>query len=183
MFGQNRSGPVASSSVFARLALVFLTGLTAVGCAAPTTISPTPPPATPAATPTPAIGTPSVESSPSASTPPAPGVTETDWGAIWDALPPGFPQYPGSTPTQTGGGAASATLDAPADVATVTNWYQAALELVGFSTLSLSGPLEDGSMEIESAGPTERCLARTTVAPLGGATIVTVLYGAGCPPT
>ena len=137
MFGQNRSGPVASRPVVARLALVFLIGLTAVGCAAPTTVSPSPPSATPQATPTLATGTPSVEPSPSASTLLAPGVTETDWGAIWDALPPGFPRYPGSNPTETGGGAASATLDAPADVATVTNWYQAALELVGFSNLSL----------------------------------------------
>lgn len=171
MSGQNRSCPVASRPVIARLALVFLIGLTAVGCAAPTPISPTP---------TPASGTSSPL--PSASTPPAPGVTETDWGAIWDALPPGFPNYPGSTPTETGAGAASAILDAPADVPTVATWYQAALERVGFSTLSMSGPSEDGSMEIESAGPTTRCLVRTTVAPLGGSTIVTILYGAGCPP-
>lgn len=167
----------------ARLALVFLIGLTAVGCAAPTRVSPSPPSATPQATPTLAIGTPSLAPSPSASPPPAAGITETDWGPIWDALPPGFPHYPGSTPTETGGGAASAILDAPADVPTVTSWYQATLELVGFNTLSLSGPLEDGSMEIESAGLETRCLVRTTIAPLGGSTIVTILYGAGCPPT
>ncbi len=110
-------------------------------------------------------------------------MTETDWGTIWDALPPGFPSYPGSTPTQTGSPAASAVLDVPADVPTATSWLQDALERAGFSTLSLSGPAEDGSMEIDSMGPTNQCRVRTTVAPLGGSTIVTILYGAYCPPT
>jgi hypothetical protein len=116
--------------------------------------------------------------------PPAGGTTQTDWGTIRDTLPPGFPRYPGSTPTETGAGAASAVFDAPADVSTVTTWLQGALEGAGFSTLSLSGPAEDGSMEIESVGPTTtQCRVRTTVAPLGSSTIVTVLYGAVCPAT
>jgi hypothetical protein len=173
--------PVASRLVVAILALVLLIGLTAVGCAAPTLASPSAPSGTPAVTPTPALETPSPSAA--ASTSPAPGVTDTEWGAIWDALPPGFPRYPGSTPTETGGGPASATLDAPADVPTVTTWFQAALERMGFSTFTLSGPAEDGSMEIESVGPTTGCLVRTTVTPLGGPTIVTVFYGANCPPT
>jgi hypothetical protein len=110
------------------------------------------------------------------------GTTQTAWGTIHDALPPGFPRYPGSTPTETDGGPASAVFDVPADVSTVTTWLQGALEGAGFSTLSLSGPSEDGSMEIESVGPaTTQCRVRTTVAPLGGSTIVTVLYGAVCP--
>jgi hypothetical protein len=111
------------------------------------------------------------------------GTTQTDWGTIRDALPPGFPRYPGSTPTETSGGAASAVFDVPVDVTTVTTWFQGALEGAGFSTLSLSGPSEDGSMEIESVGPTTQCRVRTTVAPLGYSTIVTVLYGAACPAT
>jgi hypothetical protein len=39
-------------------------------------------------------------------------------------------------------------------------------------------------MEIESVGPTTtQCRVRTTVAPLGSSTIVTILYGAVCPAT
>ena len=147
-------------------AIVLALGLAAIGCGS--TSQPPPSAAPPASGP---------------SAPPA-GTTETDWGTIHDALPPGFPRYPGSTPTETGGGPASAVFDVPADVPTVTTWLQGALEGAGFSTLSLSGPAEDGSMEIESVGPaTTQCRVRTTVAPLGGSTIVTILYGAVCPAT
>jgi hypothetical protein len=147
--------------------VVLALGLAAVGCGS---TQPSPPPAT-----SPTSGT---------AAPLQGGTTETEWGTIHDALPPGFPRYPGSTPTETGAGPASAVFDAPADVSTVTTWLQGALEGAGFSTLSLSGPSEDGSMEIESVGPvTAQCRVRTTVAPLGGSTIVTVLYGAVCPAT
>ncbi|MEO7663599.1 MAG: hypothetical protein ABIV26_00610 [Candidatus Limnocylindrales bacterium] len=107
--------------------------------------------------------------------------TDTDWGRIWDALPAGFPQFAGASPTETGEGPASATLDvgdaAPAEVAT---FYQSTLETAGYSTVSMSGPREDGSIEIQSTGDGS-CQVRTTIAPLGGTTIVTILYGAGCP--
>lgn len=175
---RNSAAPRCRGVVIAALAVAIAVG----GCLSQSEPSPTSPAVTAspsAATPPPADGTPSPL--PAESRPPAPGATETDWGTIWDVLPPGFPIYPGSSPTETGGGAASAVFDAPADVPTVTTWLQAALERAGFSTLSLSGPAEDGSMEIESAGPAVRCLARTTVTPLGGSTIVTVLYGVSCP--
>lgn len=151
-------------------AAVLCLGLATIGCAS----TPEPPrSSTPGASP--ATNAPGPASGPPA------GVTETDWGQIRDALPPGFPLYPGSTPTQTGGGAASAVLEVPGDVTTVTTWLQGALEGAGFSTLSLSGPFEDGAMEIESVGPTTQCRVRTTIAPLGDSTVVTVLYGAVCP--
>jgi hypothetical protein len=152
------------------VAVVVVLGLALLGCGS--TTQPSPPNTTPM----------SQTSAPSV--PPQAETTETDWGTIHDALPPGFPRYPGSTPTETGGGPASAVFDVPADVSTVTTWLQGALEGAGFSTLSLSGPSEDGSMEIESVGPaTTQCRVRTTVAPLGGSTIVTILYGAVCPAT
>lgn len=149
--------------------LVLALGLATVGCGS---TQPSPPPAT--------------STSPTSGTaaPVQGDTTETEWGTIQDALPPGFPRYPGSTPTETDGGPATAVFEAPADVSTVTTWLQGALEGAGFSTLSLSGPSEDGSMEIESVGPlTTQCRVRTTVTPLGGSTIVTVLYGAVCPAT
>jgi hypothetical protein len=151
-----------------RLAVVVLAlALTTIGCASPTD----PPPGSVPAT------------SPGTGTSGTSGTTQTDWGTIRDALPPGFPRFPGSRPTETGEGPATAVFDAPADVSTVTTWFQGALEGAGYSTLSLSGPSEDGSMEIESVGPTTQCRVRTTVAPLGGSTIVTILYGAVCPAT
>jgi hypothetical protein len=163
-------------------ALVFAIAFIA-GCGSPVDPPPsaTPGTTTPPPNATPILVTPSPSPSPTPTT--APGLTATDWGTIWDALPPGFPRYPGSEPTETGEGAASAVLDVPADVQTVTTWLQAALEQAGFSTFTLSGPAEDGSMEIESVGPVDECRVRTTIAPLGGSTIVTILYGGSCPPT
>lgn len=144
------------------MAALFALGLMASACSSP----PEPPPiATPATSPTTS----------------AAGRTETEWGTIWDALPAGFPSYPGSRPTDVGEGPASAVLDVPAEVPAVASWFEAALERLGFRS-SVSGPAEDGSMQIDSDGPMANCAVRTTVAPLGGTTIVTILYGAGCPP-
>jgi hypothetical protein len=110
-----------------------------------------------------------------------PTQTDTEWGRIWDALPPSFPAYPGASPTETGAGPASAILDVgDADPGAVATFYQSALEGAGLSTISLSGPREDGSLELESAGEGE-CQVRTTITPLGGTTIVEILYGSGCP--
>jgi hypothetical protein len=72
-------------------------------------------------------------------------------------------------------------LVAPAAVGTVVEWYQDALEKAAYSTLSLSGPLEDGSFVIESVGEPPACKVETTLRPESGSTIVTILYGAGCP--
>lgn len=113
--------------------------------------------------------------------PSLPGQTDTDWGRIWDALPEAFPRYPGAGPTETGEGPASAILDVgDAEPTEVATFYQSALEGAGYSTLSLSGPREDGSREIETVGESN-CRIRTTITPLGGTTIVTILYGADCP--
>jgi hypothetical protein len=123
------------------------------------------------------------ESGPVASAPSV-GQTDTDTevGRIWDALPEGFPEYPGSNPTETGEGPVTAQFSVPADVATVAPYLQGAMETAGFSTESLSGPLEDGSVVLMSVGPESiQCRVRTTVAPAGGTTLVTVLYGSVCP--
>jgi hypothetical protein len=70
----------------------------------------------------------------------------------------------------------------PADVATIAPFLQAALEGAGYSTEALSGPFEDGSMTIDSVGPDSLdCRVRTTIAPAGDTTLVTVLFGAACP--
>jgi hypothetical protein len=108
--------------------------------------------------------------------------SDTEWGRIWDAVPAGFPRYPGSTP-------ADDASDEPAsaryaiyggDPATVASWYQDALEQATFSTVGMNGPGEDGGFVIESVGDGD-CRIQTTIAPLGGMTFVAIWYGAGCP--
>lgn len=114
--------------------------------------------------------------------PGTPGQTDTDWGRIWDGLPNGFPAFPGAHVTELGSGPASATLDAgSAEPGAVANFYKTALQAGGWIIIGLSGPREDGSFELSSVDIHPACQVRTTVTPLGGSTIVNVLYGAGCP--
>lgn len=134
--------------------------------------SPTPPGGGP--TPVPTVP----GDSPDASAPV--GQTDTEWGRIWDALPDGFPRYPGSIPTETRAGPVSAEFAVGADPESITTWLQASLEGAGYSTEALSGPLEDGSLVIESIAD-EGCRVETVVTPLSGTTHVTVRFGAACP--
>lgn len=117
-------------------------------------------------------------------TPSAPaGQTDTAWGRIWDSLPAGFPEYPGSTPAEeAASGPASAVLATQGvDARTIAGWMQSKLEQATYSTEALSGPLEDGSYVLDSTGRAPGCRVQVSIAPLGGLTTVTVLYGAACP--
>jgi hypothetical protein len=107
--------------------------------------------------------------------------TDTAWGRIWDALPAGFPRYPGAAPADDASAEPSSGRYAVAggDPEEIAAWLQEAMETATFST-DVSGPLEDGSFALDSAGD-GGCRIQTTVAPLGGMTFVTVLYGAECP--
>lgn len=115
-----------------------------------------------------------------------PSQTDTDWGRIWDALPPSFPTYPGASPTETGEGPATAILDlgevAPAEAA---SFYETALRSAGLGTIEAVGPAEDGSWTVEVLGlevfGRGTCRIRVTIAPLGTTAIATILYGADCP--
>ena len=98
-----------------------------------------------------------------------------------DALPASFPRYPGAAPASGAREPVSAELTVPADAATVLAGLRTALEAAGYSTVSQTGPLEDGSRTIESVGSTAGCRVRTTVGPLGGLTHITILFGAACP--
>jgi hypothetical protein len=105
--------------------------------------------------------------------------TDTEWGRIWDEIPRSFPVYPGAIATTEIGSAVSAEFVIEADVATATTWTKTALDATGLRT-SVSGPLEDGSMTLDSMGP-NGCAAKTTIARTGGITLLTILYGAKCP--
>jgi hypothetical protein len=113
--------------------------------------------------------------------PTPPGQTDTEWGRIWDTVPATFPAYPGAHPTETGAGPASAVLDAgAAKPAEVVSFYESALVGQGLSTVSRDGPREDASYDL-LMGDNGSCSTEITAAPLGGSTIITIMYGAGCP--
>jgi hypothetical protein len=166
----------ASGAPGPRLAIVItLVGAMLAGCAGTASLAPGTtdvPSASPEPTPGP---TASVTPEPT-----RPGQTNIAWGLIWDGLPEGFPSYPGASPTDTGGGPATAVLDVgSAAPATVAAFYKSALEDAGYSTDGLSGPLEDGSWSLDSSGDAG-CQIQVTVAPMGTSTIVTILFGAYC---
>ena len=139
-------------------------GATTAPTAAPTAAATTAPTAAPA----------------SASPPASPaGQTQIDWGRIWDALPPSFPIPPGSVPTETGAGPATATLQLGTSVEIAADWWQEALEAVGYR-IEARNTLEDGSIVIDAVG-NAGCRAQASIAPLGGVTVGTIFVGAECP--
>ncbi len=105
--------------------------------------------------------------------------TNTAWGRIWDELPRAFPRFPGSEPSTDVGEPASAQLVVPTDVETASVWLKGALDVAGFRT-NVSGPLEDGSVRLDSTGA-NGCAVQTTIARTGNVTLETILYGAKCP--
>ena len=129
---------------------------------APTkTTPPTAAPATPVATPV--------------------GTTQTPWGRILDAVPGEFPVFPDATVADPpADGAVSGAWVSKAPVSEVATWYRDALQAANFAKVDLGSPLEDGSRVIDVQGDLPECKAQLTVKPLGGSTIITVLYGAGC---
>lgn len=153
-----------------RLALIALT-LAVTGCAPNATSSASAPP------------TEAPPSSPEGSQPgAAAGQTDSEWGRIWDAVPAGFPRFPGSSIADaTGPEPVSARYAVPeGDAQAIATWMQDALETATFSTEGMNGPFEDGGYVIDSVGEGE-CRMQTRIAPEGGTTFIEILYGAGCP--
>ena len=109
--------------------------------------------------------------------------SDTAWGRIWDSLPTSFPHVPGGTASEEGAkGAASAVYtfqgQSAKDVAAL---MQRLLAGAGFSTLGLSGPLENGGYVVDMAGQPQGCKVQANVAPTGSLTTLTILYAATCP--
>jgi hypothetical protein len=146
---------------------------------APSSAAPASAAATPSAVASAAPASPSTAASGSASG--APSTTTIDWGTIWDALPASFPQYPGSQPTVTGGGPASATVDIPVEPSAASSWFQGALKAAGFAIIGANGPREDGSFQIDATRGSAECQAQISLAPLGSTTTATIYLAAACP--
>jgi hypothetical protein len=188
MPAERRPSEVILSEPVRRLvAIVSAAALLAVACgtATPSGSAGTPSaPATVTASPT-AATTPSssTPSEPPSTAPPSPPQLPTQstvaWGRIWDALPAGFPRPAGAVPSEIDV-AVSGVFDLAGDVSTASGLMQGALEAAGFRTEGVSGPLEDGSVVIDSSGPVAGCRVQTTIVRQGGATMMTVLYGASC---
>ena len=154
-----------------RLAL-FTLALAVAGCGPSATSAPS-------ASPTEAPSASSPESAvPSA----AAGQSDSEWGRIWDALPAGFPRFPGSSIADpTGPEPVSARFGVTdGDPGLIATWMQDALETATFSTEGMNGPFEDGGYVIDSVGEGE-CRMQTRIVPEGGTTFIEILYGAGCP--
>jgi hypothetical protein len=115
---------------------------------------------------------------------PEPGTIETSWGTAWETLPDGFPLPPGLTPAEPGDPAeepSSGAFVVERAVDDVAEQARAALDGAGYSIEALGGPAEDGSLVIDAVGQDPACRIRVTVRPLGGLTLVSVLFGAACP--
>lgn len=115
---------------------------------------------------------------------PSPGTFVTSWGEAWDALPAGFPVPAGAEPANPGDpaeGPVSGAFVVERPAGEVAKLMENALGSAGYSTEALGGPLEDGSLVLDSLGTDPACRVQTRVRGLGGTTMVTVLYGAACP--
>ena len=118
-----------------------------------------------------------------ASAAPAAGQTDTEWGRIWDTLPSRFPKVPGAVPAEEGAtGPATANLAVDGvDAHGVIALLETLLKQAGYTATGSSQPLENGGAVLEMSGPAAGCRVQVTAAPAGSLTMVTVLYGAGCP--
>ena len=112
--------------------------------------------------------------------PPGGGATDTEWGAILDVVPDGFPVIPGAKLADGLNEPASGWWLAEAGVDEVASWYQEALGELGFSIGDLSSPLEDGSRVLDVSSDLPECRLQLAFRPADGSTIIKVLYGAGC---
>ena len=182
-----RSSSSSNRQWLARLVTGALLALGAAGCVAGATPSVTTPsadtatPATPAAVASPGPTSPATPTQAAEASPETPiPTTRTDWGVILDAVPSAFPRYPTATTTEPPPEPVSAALETDASVDEAATWYRDALASAGFSSIDLANALEDGTRVLDAATDASACRVQLTFRPLGGSTMIIVLYGAGC---
>jgi hypothetical protein len=172
------------------LVLLALVSLVAA-CGSPAAPRPTASPASSAAASPSHAATPRPTAPPSSAAsggttiPPAPsptavGKTKTPWGVILDAVPDTFPLFPDATLADPLPEAVSGAWITKASVDEVATWYHDAVLGAAFASADLGTALEDGSRVLDVQGDLPECKVQFTFRPVGGSTMITVLYGAGC---
>ena len=112
-----------------------------------------------------------------------PPTSETEWGTIWNEIPPSYPVPDGAKIADPDHGPVSAAFTVATNVAApraIGEFYRDALEEDGFGGTGLDGPLEDGSFTVWSSNG-YGCDSLVTILPRGAESLVTILFGAGCP--
>ena len=111
-----------------------------------------------------------------------PPQSDTEWGPIWNSLPPSFPVFTGAEVADADQGPVSGAFTVATDLAAplaIAEFYRDALEELGLGGTGLDGPLEDGSYTVWSSNG-DTCESLVTILPRGPESLITVLYGAGC---
>jgi hypothetical protein len=111
-----------------------------------------------------------------------PGQSESEWGPIWNAIPPSYPVPEGAVPAEADHGPVSAAYTVATNLAApraIAVFYRDALEEDGFGGAGLDGPLEDGSFTVWSSNG-YGCNSLVTVLPRGQESFITVLFSALC---
>jgi hypothetical protein len=111
-----------------------------------------------------------------------PGQSDTDWGPIWDDVPPAYPVPEGAKPAEAANGPVSAAYTVASSIATpraLAEFYAGALDEGGYGGTGIDGPLEDGSLTVWSTSG-YGCDSLVTILPRGQESLITVLFGALC---
>jgi hypothetical protein len=127
---------------------------------------------------------PSLTAVPGASSPSpsGPATTNTDFGKVWDALPPSWPAMPGQSASGVASDA-SASLVVKGQPVALARVLAAALETRGWK-VDVGSPLEDGSVVLDATMQPAGCKAEARFspdAPGSDTDTLLVYYGATCP--
>lgn len=109
-----------------------------------------------------------------------PTTTDTEFGRIFDALPPSFPKLLGQEPAETGAGPTSGSFAANMSVGDARKIMEVSLIAQGW-TVEVGSPLEDGTIVLEATSTKAGCKTEVRFTPRSGTVIMSVLYGASCP--
>jgi hypothetical protein len=109
-----------------------------------------------------------------------PTTTDTEFGTIFDSLPPSFPKLLGQEPAETGSGPTSGSFVAKMSVGDARKIIEVSLIGQGW-TVEVGSPLEDGTVVLEATGGPAGCKTEVRLTPTSGTVLMSVLYGAACP--
>jgi hypothetical protein len=162
-----------------RVALLLLVALAVAGCSA--NVAPS---ASRSASVRPSAAEPSLTPVPGGKPTPLPTLpttTETEFGLIWDALPPSWPTLPGQSESEVGSDASERLIvkGTPRDLA---GQLRTELEAAGWR-VDVGSPLEDGSIVLDATHAPNGCKVHAQF--FGSASTdpdtLLVYYGAKCP--